>query len=203
MPIDGGDRTSRTFHGTRGRRRDAGAKQRILQAALELVDEFGFANTTVEAIAERASTGKATVYRWWPDKSAVLVEALREAMAHDLALPDTGDLHEDIRLQLRNVFRLLRGHRGRVFKAFLLAAQNDAEISAILRTMWYEPRRREAKIGLEKYRKRALREDLDLDVVVDVMYGPMYCRLLLEPKPTSTEYTDALADIVLRGIANS
>jgi AcrR family transcriptional regulator len=192
-----------TLHRSRGRRRDDDAKKRILQASLELLEEFGFANTTVEAIAERAGTGKATVYRWWPDKSAVMIEGLREALPQELPLPNTGNFHQDIRFQLRNVLRLLHGHRGRVFKAFILAAQHDPEIAAIFQTIWCEPRRRDAKIALERYQNTALRENLDLDVVLDVIYGPMYCRLLLGPRPMSVEYTDALADIVLRGIANS
>jgi AcrR family transcriptional regulator len=66
-----------------------------------MLEEFGFANTTADRIAERAGTGKATLYRWWPNKTAVMIEALREAVAQELPLPDTGDLYEDIRLQLR------------------------------------------------------------------------------------------------------
>ena len=139
-----------TAYTSRGRRRDEHAKERILQAALEILDEVGLPNTSVEAIAARAGTGKATVYRWWPDKAAVPIDALREVIAQDLPFPHMGDLHQDVRLHLQNFSKLLPGYRGRVFKAFLIAAQNDAEFAAVFQTIWCEPRKQEAKIGLEK-----------------------------------------------------
>src|ERR1700685_1101926 len=86
----------------RGRPRDEVARKRILEAALELVEELGFACTTTDAIAERALASKATIYRWWPNKAAVLIEALREAVAQETPFPHTGKLGADIRLQLRN-----------------------------------------------------------------------------------------------------
>src|SRR5438309_8399521 len=113
----------------RGRPRDEYARQRILESALALVEEVGFANTTTDAIAEKAGASKATIYRWWPNKAAVLLEALREAVAQELPFPDTGNLREDIRVQLRNFVKLLTGRRGRVFKAFVAAAQSDPEVA--------------------------------------------------------------------------
>jgi AcrR family transcriptional regulator len=201
MGTDAEGQAKGTIHRNRGRPRDEDAKKRILEAALEMLEEFGFASTTAEGIAERAGTSKATVYRWWPDKNAVIIEALGEAAAQELPLPDTGDLNEDVRLQLRNFLNLLTGRHGRMFKAFIVAAQNDREVAETFQTIWREPRRRSVRIGLERYRTKALRENVDLDVVLDVMCGPLYYRLLLGSEAISADYTDALADILLRGIA--
>ncbi len=183
-----------------GRRRDEDAKKRILDAALEMLEEFGFAKTTVDGIAGRAGTGKATVYRWWPNKAAVMIEALRGAVSPELPVPDTGELYGDIRLQLRNFVKLLSGRRGRIFKAFAVAAQNDPEVAEAFQTLWRKPCRRTTKIGLERHRRKALRESVDLDVVLDVMYGPLYYRLLIGGNGLAVDYTDALADIIVRGI---
>src|ERR1700761_4296450 len=149
----------------RGRPRDEVARKRILDAALELVEAQGFANTTTDAIADRAGASKATIYRWWPNKAAVLIEALREAVAQETPFPNTGSLREDIRMQLRNFVKLLTGRRGRFFKAFVAAAQNDSEVAETFRRVWMVPRRIAAKAGLERHRGRELREDADLDLL--------------------------------------
>lgn len=184
----------------RGRPRDEEARARILSAALALLEEQGFADATTEAIAERAGASKATIYRWWPNKAAVMVEALREAVAHELPFPDTGSLRADIRLQLRNFIKLLTGRRGRIFKAFVAAAQSDPEVSDVFRSVWVRPRRNDAKAGLERHRGLALRKDIDLDLLMDVLYGPLYYRLLVGHAPLSEKYVDALAELVLRSI---
>jgi|SRR5579875_454347 len=184
----------------RGRPRDEVARKRILEAALELVEAQGFAATTTDAIAERAGASKATIYRWWPNKAAVLIEALREAVAQETPMPETGSLSEDIRIQLRNFVKLLTGRRGRIFKAFVAAAQNDPEVAETFRAVWIVPRRTIAKAALERHRGRDLREDADLDLLMDAIYGPLYFRLLAGHRPLTEKFTDALTEVVLEGI---
>ena len=185
----------------RGRPRDEVAKARILDAGLELLEEVSFADITTDALAERAGASKATIYRWWPNKAAVLIEALREAVAQELPFPETGSLGEDIRLQLRNFVKLLTGRRGRIFKAFIAAAQSDPEVADTLEAVWRNPRRSAAKAGLERHRGKELREDADLDLTLDAMYGPLYYRLLFGHAVLSEAYADSVAQIVLSGVA--
>ena len=83
----------------RGRPRDEAARRRILQAALDLMDETAFTQVTMEAIAERAAASKTTVYRWWPNKAQLAIEAFREAVAPQLPLRDTGSLRNDLTTQ--------------------------------------------------------------------------------------------------------
>jgi AcrR family transcriptional regulator len=187
----------------RGRPRDEEARGRILGAALEILEEQGFMNATTDAIAERAGASKATIYRWWPNKAAVLIEALREAVAQELPFPETGRLRDDIHLQLRNFIKLLTGRRGRLFKAFVAAAQSDPEVSEAFRSVWVRPRRVSAKAGLQRYRGVEVRDDLDLDLLMDVLYGPLYYRLLVGHAPLSEKYVDALAEFVLRSITRN
>jgi AcrR family transcriptional regulator len=187
----------------RGRPRDEVCRGRILKAALLVFEELGFNNTTTDAIAERAGSGKTTIYRWWPNKAAVLVEALREAVAEELPFPDTGDLREDLRLQLRNFVKLITGPRGGAFKAFVAAAQSDPEVSEAFRSIWIRPRRGNAKARLERYRGSTFRADVDLDLVMDVIYGPLYYRLLIGRTEFPEDYTDRLTDLVLASILNA
>ena len=95
---------SRSHPPASGRRSEA-ARQAILTTALDLVGERGYAKLTIEGIAARAGVGKQTIYRWWPSKGAVLLDALL-ALSEDpdgamQALPDTGDLEADLQLVLR------------------------------------------------------------------------------------------------------
>jgi len=78
-----------SFRG-RGRPRDEVARRRILEAALDLVEELGFENVTTDGIAERAGASKATIYRWWSNKAAGLIEALTEEVGKERPIPDTG-----------------------------------------------------------------------------------------------------------------
>ncbi|MBV9085138.1 MAG: TetR/AcrR family transcriptional regulator [Acidobacteriaceae bacterium] len=185
----------------RGRPRDQIARKRILESALELVEELGCADATTDAIADRAGASKATIYRWWPNKAAVLIEALRARVAEEMPFPDTGDLNKDVRLQLQNFIKLLSSGRGGVFKAFLAAAQSDAEMAEAFRSVWIQPRRTEAMSVLRRHQANgSLRRDADLASVLDLMYGPIYFRLLAGHAPLTLEFANEIADLTLPAI---
>ena len=184
-----------------GRPRDEEARKRILNAALELVEEQGFAQVTSDAIAERAGASKSTVYRWWPNKAAVVIEAFREAVEPEVPFPDTGSFRADITTQVRNFARLMSGRGGRMLTAFVVAARSDPEVAEAFRTIWSDPRRAEAKEMLRRcQQRRQLRPDVDLDLVLDALYGPLYYRLLAKNEAPSARYAEALVDLLLRGL---
>jgi AcrR family transcriptional regulator len=186
----------------RGRPRDEAARKRILKAALDLMDETGFAQVTAEAIAARAGVSKATVYRWWPNKAAVVIEAFREAVAPELPLRHTGTLRDDLTQQVRNFARMLSGRGGRMLRSFLVAARSDPEVDAAFRSIWSEPRRAEAKQMLrQKQASRQLRRDANLDLVLDALYGPLYFRFLVKNEAPSQKYAETLVDLVIEGLA--
>lgn len=183
-----------------GRPRDESAKQRILGAALELLQEESFTQVTVEAIAARAGVGKATVYRWWPNKAAVMIEAFREAVAPEAPFPDTGSFEDDIRLQLEKFTRLLTSPRGRMLAGFVAAAQSDPDVAAALSAYWVKPRRADAKEALRrKKRWKESLDNLDPELVLDILYGPLYYRMMLD-LPLSLEYTKSLVDLALNAL---
>jgi AcrR family transcriptional regulator len=181
----------------RGRPRDEEARSRILASALAVLEEHGYSNATCDAIAEGAGASKATIYRWWPNKSAVMLEAMRDAVAEEIPFPDTGDLEQDIRVQLHNFRKLLTGRRSCTMKAFVAAAQNDPDVAAAFRSIWMQPRRAAAIKTLERYRGTSLRADVNLDLLIDVMYSPFYYRLLTGLGSLTTDYVDELANLVL------
>jgi AcrR family transcriptional regulator len=172
-----------------------------LKAALELLEQTGFADVTIDAIAERAKVGKATVYRWWPDKAAVVIEAFRETVAPQLPFPETGSFRDDIRAQLRSFASVLAGSAGRMLIEFIVAARTDPEVAKAFKTIWADPRRAEAKQVLKRHQRRGqLRTDADLDLVLDALYGPLYFRLLAKNETPGPKYADAIVDLLLPGL---
>lgn len=183
----------------RGRPRDEEARARILQASLEALEDLGYPGVTCDAIAERAAASKATIYRWWPHKEAVMLEALREAVAQELPFPDTGSLREDVRIQLRNFVKLLSSPRGKVFKGMVAAAQSDPKVAEAFRSIWVLPRREFARLGMERYQSQ-LHPHIDFGILLDLLYGPMYYRLLIGHEPLTVEFAEQVANLVLAGI---
>jgi AcrR family transcriptional regulator len=185
----------------RGRPRDEDARARILEASLEALEELGYPGVTCEAIAERAGASKATIYRWWPHKEAVMLEALRESVAQELPFPDSGSLKQDIRIQLHNFVKLLNGPRGRVFKGMIAAAQSDSKVAAAFLSIWVLPRREFARRAMDRYRSE-LRPDVDPGIILDTIYGPLYYRLLIGHEPLTVEFADQVTNLVWAGIAS-
>jgi hypothetical protein len=130
------------------------------------------------------------------------LEALRDVVALELPFPDTGDLKEDIRQQLRNFVKLLTGRRGGVLKSFLVAAQSDPEVAEAFRNVWVIPRRTSARMVMEKHQQEGrLPADVNLELLMDLLYGPLYFRLLAGHGPLSPAYADEVAGLALTGLA--
>ncbi|HEY3838555.1 MAG TPA: TetR/AcrR family transcriptional regulator [Bryobacteraceae bacterium] len=184
-----------------GRPRDEEVRKRILASAAQLLESKAFDDITVDAIAEHAGSCKATVYRWWPNKAAVLIEAFREKVARDLPLPDTGDFRQDIRKQLHNFTQIILGGRGKVFARFIAGAQADPDAAEAFREVWIRPRRAEAKKVFEKYVANGIaRPDLDLDLAVEMVFSPLYYRLLTGFGKITDEYIDELVEQAMHGL---
>ncbi len=184
-----------------GRPRSERARRAILLAANELLEGEGFAAVTVEAIAERARVSKATVYRWWPNKAAVVMDGFLSTVSSEVPFPHTGRAREDIRVHMQRLTEAFGGKMGRTVAALIAEGQADAELAEALRSRWLTVRRAEAREILELGIERGeLREGLDPEVAVDVLYGPIYYRLLVDHAPLDEAFADALADHVFAGL---
>ncbi len=184
-----------------GRPRSEEARRAILQAANELLEGGGLVAVTVEAIAERAGVSKATVYRWWPNRAAVVMDGFLSTVSSEVPFPHTGTAREDIRLHMRRLTEALRGRIGRTVAALIAEGQTDPELAEALRSRWLSVRRAEVREILELGIERGeLREDLDPEVAVDVLYGPIYYRMLVGHAALDENFADALADHVFAGL---
>src|ERR671921_2198790 len=185
-----------------GRPRSERARRAILQAANELLESEGFAAVTVEAIAERARVSKATVYRWWPNKAAVVMDGFFSTVSSEVPFPHTGHAREDIRLHMRRLTEAFSGKIGHTVAVLIAEGQADPELAEALRSRWLSVRRTEAREILELGIERSeLREDLDPEVAVDILYGPIYYRMLVGHAPLEEDFANALADHVFAGFS--
>jgi AcrR family transcriptional regulator len=183
-----------------GRPRSEQARLAILRSALKLLGENGFSDLTIEAVAEYAGVGKATVYRWWPNKAALIADAFASSTTRKLHFPDTGSVRTDMSQQMRQVIKVFRSRRGRILAAILAAGQSDRGVLTAFRERFMMPRRREAYATLRRGIARGeLRRNVDMDLLLDSLYGPIYMRFLIRHDKLTPDFVDHLCAMVLGG----
>jgi AcrR family transcriptional regulator len=187
----------------RGRPRSEKARLAILEAAAELLLERGLPAVSMDAVAERAGVSKATIYRWWRTKETLALDALYNEWA--AAAPSgrsTGSVRGDLLALLRPWVRLASSRPyGRVISALLTEAQMDPEFAAIYRSRFIEPRR---ELGRAVFRRAIERgeipADTKIEVALDLLYGPLYHRLLHGHAPLNDRFVRDVVDTALDGI---
>lgn len=183
-------------------RRSERSRRATLDAALALCTEKGYGRVTIEAIAARAGVSKKTIYRWWPSKSAVLLEAFTEALVDATPFVDTGDIAADIRTHVTGAVRLLSTPPyGPAYAGILSELHHDDELAETVRTQLIEPRFGEAVARLRRAQEQGqIPPGADLPLAVEMLYGPVYYRHVLR-KPGQDEATvAALVTHVLRAL---
>lgn len=184
-----------------GRPRNEEVRAKIIEAALALLEESGYAKVTCDGIAQRAGCGKATIYRWWPNKAAVLIDAFVETVSPELPNEKLACLKDYVAGHLNRFTRVLRGRNGRILAAVIAAAQDDAEVAEAFLSHWLRPRRAVSHRILAEYQNEGqLPKDYDIEVVLDAMYGPLHFRLMVRHETLTPEYADGLAKVLLGGL---
>ncbi|MFI5709522.1 TetR/AcrR family transcriptional regulator [Kribbella sp. NPDC051620] len=180
-------------HGNRHGRSEE-ARQAVLHAADDLLVEKGFAGLTVEGIATRAGVAKQTIYRWWPSKIEILMEAFVDDAAQYLTPPDTGDLATDLRRHLARLADFLtKTDEGAVFRALAGQAQHDPTVADRLRTDHLTHQRaRDRQPLLNAIARGDLPTTTDVDSAVEQLVSPIYYRVLITGEPVPRPYTNHL-----------
>jgi AcrR family transcriptional regulator len=179
-----------------GRPRSEVARKAILRAALDLCARDGYQNVTMKGIAEAAGSGRQTVYRWWQTKAQVLMESLTDLMAEEMhATPESGDAHADLVAFLHTTFTLARGVAGQIVVGLMADAQSDPGLADELRAKIIGPRRAALRAVLER---GALPEGVDPELVVDLIFGVMWYRLLNRHAEVNEELAEEIDALLAR-----
>ena len=187
--------------GRLGRPRSERARLAVLDAAADLLDEGGLGTATIEAIAGRAGVSKVTIYKWWPTRGAVAIDAYFHRYRQTGTFADTGDVQADLTAQIRVLIRAFRGRAGRIMAELIGQAQSDAALADALRTHWIGPRRAATAAVLRRAVDRGeLRPDIDIPTVMDQLYGPVYYRLTMGHEALTPALADTLVTSLLDGI---
>ena len=186
-----------------GRPRSQQSRAAVLRATSELMREVGLRAMTTEDIAARSGASKATIYKWWPNKYAVAVEAFLSEMAVESADPDTGSAREDFRRALRGLIHFYTGETGRAYAQLVGEAQFDPKIGAELRDHLVGSRRELVRAIWDRGVARGeLRADVDPEVAIDLIFGPAMYRLVAGHAPLDDGAAEAVIDAAIRGLAH-
>jgi AcrR family transcriptional regulator len=185
-----------------GRRRNEQVRQAILDAAMTLLARSDGTPVTVDTIAREAGVGKQTIYRWWPSKGAVFLEALTEHAHTVVPEADTGNLRDDLAALISASFTGARSPTtAPVLGSLVREAAHDAHLARMMGE-FTAIRRAALREVLERGRARGeLADDADLDLIVDQVYGVLWYRLLVGHAELGTAAAERLATTLTRGNA--
>jgi AcrR family transcriptional regulator len=177
-----------------GRPRSVTSRQSILAAALELTGEVGYARLTIEGIAARAGVGKQTIYRWWPTKADVLLEAGADVAEFHVPINDHGSYAADLRAFLTVSYEIVSNpHFMDMLRALMAQAQIDSAFGDRFRAAFLQRRRDALLIIVDRARQRG---DLPChpsdEVIADIVFGTIWYRIMATRRPLNTSLVDDL-----------
>jgi AcrR family transcriptional regulator len=184
----------------RGRPRNEACSHDILHAVLVLVAELGIAGLTMDAVAARAGVGKATIYRRWSSKEALLLDAWA-ACVRSHADPDTGDLRTDLQVMLTAKHEVLADvDLQRIYPQMIAAARVNPEVAEAYRALIAERRAPMQAVLRRAVGRGEIGTDIDLGLVHDLLIAPLLYRWLISDEPIAATLVDQIIDVVVRGV---
>ncbi|HEU5388101.1 MAG TPA: TetR/AcrR family transcriptional regulator [Streptosporangiaceae bacterium] len=187
----------------RGRPRSAEADRAILTATADLLAERGLAAMSIEEVAARAGVGKTTIYRRWPSKGLLALDAFVISFRAEQPQPDTGSLRGDLLSALHAWVRAVtQTAMGPMLTGLIAEAQHDPELRGAWRDRVLEPMRTQHRVMLDRAIERGeIPATVDRDVVLDLFFGAAEHRLLLGHLPMTGDFIAEVVDMILAGIA--
>jgi len=187
----------------RGRPRSTGARAAILAAARAILDEGGITAVTMEGIAARAGVGKPTIYRSWPNAHAVAMAALMAVQGSPSKPARARSAVGELKLQLRDVAAVFASRMGRQVAIMVASAASETELSKSFRNHFILMRREEGRAIINRaIAQGEIRRNISVDIALDMIYGPVFYRLLMGHGPLDGKFTDAVVDQALQGISH-
>ncbi|HWH93661.1 MAG TPA: TetR/AcrR family transcriptional regulator [Baekduia sp.] len=178
------------------------SRSAILEATVELLEETTVQKLSIEAIAKQAGVGKTTIYRWWPSKAAVVIDAFMEHHLVHTPIPKGVPVREALRVHLRSLIKQYRGPSGALVAQIVAESQYDKQTLAHFRKRFWDGRRDAVKTLIERGQAEGeIRPDIDAELLGEMLYSPVYQRLLLGHRPLSARYVDEALRVAFEGAA--
>jgi AcrR family transcriptional regulator len=186
-----------------GRPRDARADRAILDATRELIAERGIYEFRTEDVAARAGVGKGAIYRRYRSKDELVTAAIAALVSEEIAIPDTGSTRADLLVLMREAVDLYCGAlAGRLMPNLIGAMAQKPALARSVREGFLAGRRAVLAEVLRRGVERGeLRRDLDRELALDVLGGPLFYRLLVTGGPIDEQLAEGVADLIVRGFA--
>jgi len=186
----------------RGRPRSEHSHEAILDAVLELLEAEGYGALTIEGVARQAGVGKQTIYRWWKCKAELVLEAYANHAASKIPVPDRGSVRGDLEAFLAAACKRLTDISGPIMRGLMADAVHDEEFREVLMNAFLGKRRDAMKEILERGVARGeVDAGADLDFACDLIFGPMWYRLLLQHGKLDARFARQLTGAVLTTLA--
>ena len=184
-----------------GRPRCQQAREAILSATVRLLQRCSLRDLAIEAVAREAGVGKATIYRWWPNKAAIVIEAFFVEAAPLTSFPSTGSAREAIQAQCAKLIEVLSGPLGRIVAQVIGEGQSCDEVLAQFREIFLTTRRAEfAEIYERGVQAGEFRHDINVELAADLVYGPVWYRLLVAHQPLDKTLAEDLPRTVVAAL---
>ncbi len=181
--------------------RSARVREAVLNAAFAELGEKGYAGFNMEAVARRSGVHKTTVYRRWPTREALVMDALDSRSDRYTPIPVTGSLRGDLRAFGEEVFAKLSSPHGRAMLKSLVAAVDESpEILEKVRSFWRERLDVGGAVLARGISRGELPPDTDADLAIESFLGPIYLRVLLSGYPVNGDVLERLVDLLIDGI---
>lgn len=183
----------------RGRPREHTHEVRVLESANELLLEGGVAACTIEAVSRRSGVSKPTIYRRWPHRTALAIDAFAARIGAQVPLAETGDAAADLVQAVARLAEQYQGRDGVVFAELIAAAVLEPGTAELLNDRFFAPRRAALRaLYADGVRRGQLDPHADPDAMIDLLFGPLTFRLLLGHGPTDARSAVQLARAALR-----
>jgi AcrR family transcriptional regulator len=184
-----------------GRKRDEATRRAILRTAYKTLAAEGYGGFTIEGVAAGSGAAKTTIYRWWPSKGALAIESFLPVYKREMPVPRSESAVRDLKAYMRRQAKLWSGRDGRILMELIAAGQSDPDMKEFYRDRIVIPRRevvgKMLRRGIEQGEFCA---DIDVEVAVDALYGPLCARILAGSGPCDAKWADRLCDTVLHGL---
>src|SRR4051794_22218840 len=182
----------------RGRPLSPELDDRILEAALAMLADVGYAHLRLDALAVRAGVAKTTILRRWPSKAAIAAAAVQKLALQTVEVPESTHLREDLQALLSNAVAAFVSGPGRFVPALIRESGHHPEIADLLATVIETRRAAYRRVLNRAIARHELHPDVDQEVIIDLLVGPLWTRLLITRQPISQALVEEIVDAVLR-----